>query len=290
MTFDFRLIFLANIIFFSYLCSVKQLLDDITARLTPYYGANEARELAFWVIQETTGLNRFDARTHKGTKNIPDLPIILEKLCKFVPVQYIFSHTEWLGMDLELSPATLIPRPETAELIALISANPLTTNPLTRILDIGTGSGCIALALKRKHPEWIIEGLDKSEEAIAVARRNAAKLNLDVRFFQSDILTDDIGEYDLIVSNPPYVRPSEQPTMTRNTLLHEPHEALFVPEDDPLLFYRRIAELHKAPELWFEINEHLGAPTLQLMEQTGYNTECHKDMYGKHRFIHATKR
>ena len=265
---------------------MKQLIDDITARLTPYYGADEARELAFWVIEETTGLNRFDARTHKGTKNIPDLPIILEKLCKFVPVQYIFGHTEWLGMRLEVNEATLIPRPETAELIEEIRSQISDI----RVLDIGTGSGCIALALKRKHPEWIVEGLDKSQEAVEVAKRNAEKLGIDVRFFVADILKDEIGEYDLIVSNPPYVRPSERATMTENTLRHEPQQALFVPEQDPLLFYRRIAELHKAPELWFEINEHLGAQMLQLMHQSGYNAECHKDMYGKDRFIHATRR
>ena len=275
------------------------MIDDITARLTPYYGADEARELAFWVIEETTGLNRFDARTHKGTKNIPDLPIILEKLYNFVPVQYIFGHIEWLGMNLELSPATLIPRPETAELIEKIVNLPLIVNqsfnrqssnrPLT-VLDVGTGSGCIALALKSKHPKWIVEGLDKSQEAIEIARRNAAKLNLDVRFYKADILTDEIGEYDMIVSNPPYVRPSERATMTENTLRHEPQQALFVPEQDPLLFYRRIAEIRKAPELWFEINEHLGAQMLQLMHQSGYNAECHKDMYGKDRFIHATRR
>ena len=271
------------------------MIGDITARLTPYYGADEARELAFWVIEETTGLNRFDARTHKGTKNIPDLPIILEKLCNFVPVQYIFGHTEWLGLDLDVNEATLIPRPETAELIGLISTtplipNPLTTNPLTRILDIGTGSGCIALALKQKHPEWIVEGLDKSEEAIAVAKRNAAKLGLDVRFFVADILSNEIGEYDIIVSNPPYIRPSERGTMTENTLRYEPKEALFVPEDDPLLFYRRIAELHKAKELWFEISETQGDAMLELMQQTDYEAECLNDMYGKQRFIHAIQK
>ena len=159
-----------------------------------------------------------------------------------------------------------------------------------RVLDVGTGSGCIALALKKKHPEWIVEGLDKSEEAISVAKRNAKKLGLDVRFFVADILSDEIGEYDLIVSNPPYIRPSERGTMTENTLRYEPKEALFVTEEDPLLFYRRIAQLHKAKELWFEISETQGDAMLELMQQTDYEAECLKDMYGKQRFIHAIQK
>ena len=288
---------------------MKAILEHIVTRLTPFYGPQEARELAFWIIEETTGMNRFDVSMHKGTKNIPELEIILKKLSEYVPVQYIFGHTEWLGLDLKLSPATLIPRPETAELVTLIcnqhslpfregqgvGFSTLNSSPLLRrgrgmslnVLDLGTGSGCIALALKQRHPEWQVAGLDNSREALSIARTNATRNNLDVHFFYADILTDDIGHYDLIVSNPPYIRPSEQDSMTANTLLHEPAQALFVPENDPLIFYRRIAELHAADELWFEINEHLGNEMITLMQQSGYEAQCLTDSYGKQRFIHA---
>ena len=288
---------------------MKTILEHIVTRLTPFYGPQEARELAFWIIEETTGMNRFDVSMHKGTKNIPELEIILKKLSEYVPVQYIFGHTEWLGLDLKVTPATLIPRPETAELVTLIcnqhslpfregqgvGFSTLNSSPLLRrgrgmslnILDLGTGSGCIALALKQRHPEWQVAGLDNSREALSIARTNATRNNLDVHFFYADILTDDIGHYDLIVSNPPYIRPSEQDSMTANTLLHEPAQALFVPENDPLIFYRRIAELHAADELWFEINEHLGNEMITRMQQSGYEAQCLTDSYGKQRFIHA---
>ena len=294
---------------------MKAILEHIVTRLTPFYGPQEARELAFWIIEETTGMNRFDVSMHKGTKNIPELEIILKKLSEYVPVQYIFGHTEWLGLDLKVTPATLIPRPETAELVTLICnsqhsirrsrsfdhrekrtlnsqtlklSNTQTLKHSTlNILDLGTGSGCIALALKQRHPEWQVAALDNSREALSIARTNATRNNLDVHFFYADILTDDIGHYDLIVSNPPYIRPSEQDSMTANTLLHEPAQALFVPENDALIFYRRIAELHAADELWFEINEHLGNEMITLMQQSGYEAQCLTDSYGKQRFIHA---
>ena len=300
---------------------MKAILEHIVTRLTPFYGPQEARELAFWIIEETTGMNRFDVSMHKSTKNIPELEIILKKLSEYVPVQYIFGHTEWLGLDLKVTPATLIPRPETAELVTLICnsqtlklSNSQTLKHSTlnsqhstlnsqhstlpsfqggvggrplNVLDLGTGSGCIALALKQRHPEWQVAGLDNSREALSIARNNAAHNNLGVHFFYADILTDDIGHYDLIVSNPPYIRPSERDSMTANTLLHEPAQALFVPENDPLIFYRRIAELHAADELWFEINEHLGNEMITRMQQSGYEAQCLTDSYGKQRFIHA---
>ena len=284
---------------------MKTILEHIVTRLTPFYGPQEARELAFWIIEETTGMNRFDVSMHKGTKNIPELEIILKKLSEYVPVQYIFGHTEWLGLDIKLTPATLIPRPETAELVTLICHSQHSTlntqhstlnsqhstlntqHSTLNVLDLGTGSGCIALALKQRHPEWQVAGLDNSREALSIARTNATRNNLDVHFFYADILTDDIGHYDLIVSNPPYIRPSERDSMSANTLLHEPAQALFVPENDPLVFYRRIAEMHAADELWFEINEHLANEMITRMQQSGYEAQCLTDSYGKQRFIHA---
>ncbi|MBQ7531658.1 MAG: peptide chain release factor N(5)-glutamine methyltransferase [Paludibacteraceae bacterium] len=277
---------------------MNALVEHIVSRLATVYPTHEAEELAYWIIEETTGMNRFEARSSADAITIPNLDGIIGQLCDYVPIQYIFGHTIWLGLDLKVTPATLIPRPETAELVELISHQPSAISrqhPL-RLLDIGTGCGCIALAIKQRHPEWQVTGIDISADAIAVARANARRNNLDVTFRQADIFSDDalspfnfqFSPFNLIVSNPPYIRPSESSTMTRNTLRYEPHDALFVPDNDPLLFYRRIAELHRAPELWFEISETQGEQILTLMQQTGYEAQCLKDMYGKQRFIHAT--
>lgn len=270
---------------------MQALIEHIIKRLTPFYPPEEVKELTYWLIEETTGMNRFEVRTCKDMINIPEIDGFIEQLCNYVPIQYIFGHTEWLGLDLQVTPATLIPRPETAELVEAIRGQ----GRAFSVLDVGTGSGCIALALKKKHPEWQITGIDVSTEAVNVARNNAKRNNLEVEFRQGDIFSEEFessnsGWFDLIVSNPPYVRPSERSTLTPNTMQYEPQLALFVPEDDPLVFYRRMAELHRAPELWFEINEHLGSDMLELMQQTGYEAECLNDMYGKQRFIHATVR
>ena len=280
---------------------MKAVLEHIVARLTPFYPPHEARELAYWIIQETTGMSRFDVTLSTAEQDIPNLEIILQKLCQYVPIQYIFGHTEWLGLDLQVTEATLIPRPETAELVQLVSSKKSdirSQKSAFSVLDIGTGCGCIALALKQRHPEWKVVGLDISAEAIDIARANAERHHLDVQFVQADIFSDEfcapvtfhLSPFNLIVSNPPYIRPSERCTMSENTLRYEPATALFVPEDDPLCFYRRIAELNCAPELWFEISETQGEALVRLMQQTGYQAECLKDMYGKQRFIHATLR
>ncbi len=283
-----------------YLCSVKQILDDIITQLNRLYSRDEARELAFWILEESTGMSRTEILTaDKITKKIPNYKVILQRILKKEPIQYIFGHTEWLGLDLKVTPATLIPRPETAELVATVlrifpdgepTANSHASDTQQiRILDIGTGSGCIAIAIKKQHPDWEVFGLDISAEALSIAQENAQRNQVDIHWLQGDIFTDEIGTFDLIVSNPPYVLESEKATMDDNVLLYEPHTALFVPDSDPLRFYRRIAHLHKAPMVAFEINQRFANEMIDLMQHEGYQSiELKKDTYGNDRILLAS--
>lgn len=279
---------------------MKELIDDISARLLARYPEDEARSLAWWIAEEMTGLTRTQLLFgDKGTAFFSHLqeklPEIIARLLNFEPIQYIFGHTIWSGLDLKVTPATLIPRPETAELVQRINA--LTANNLfpirgtkgVSLLDIGTGSGCIAIALKKAHPEWRVTGIDISPEAIEVAKENACRNNAKVEFQVADIFSDKIehfGTYDIIVSNPPYICESEKISMRPNVLDFEPESALFVPDKDPLLFYRRIANLHLGKYLYFEINEAFALEMKDLLEKEGYtDIQITNDIYGKPRII-----
>ena len=279
-----------------------QKIHDIASQLSAVYPAEEAEALAWWIAEETTGLSRTQLQFgHKGTKNISNVQTIIDRLLHFEPIQYIFGHTLWAGLDLKVTPATLIPRPETAELVdKIINHKFEIINIPVRILDIGTGSGCIAIALKKLHPEWQITGIDISVEAIEVAKDNAVRNGVEVDFRQQDIFADSLdfnGTFDVIVSNPPYICEHEKETMRRNVLDYEPSTALFVPDNDPLKFYRRIAELvNQRPTtndqrpvfLFFEINEAYPQELTAMLDELGYtDIQLSNDIYGKPRIIQA---
>lgn len=266
---------------------MNQLVTYIEQRLEGIYPRQERHDLALWAAEELTGLSRTELLWEcKDTKIIPNIEIIVGRLRRKEPIQYIFGHTEWMGLDLLVTPDTLIPRPETAEIVEQVAADmrAYATTPM-RLLDIGTGSGCIAIALARKFKDWTVEALDLSKAALKVAQENARRCGVDVAFRQADILTADIGDYDLIVSNPPYICEHERATMDTNVVDYEPATALFVPDSDPLLFYRRIATLGHG-RLYFEVNEQYAHEVAEMMESTGYTKiKITKDIYGKERMV-----
>lgn len=276
---------------------MKSIVKEIATRLQAVYPADEAEALAWWIMEESTGLSRTQLQIGcKGTTNFSNLQEQIDRLLHFEPIQYIFGHTLWAGLDLKVTPATLIPRPETAELVEQIDrfaqrekTDLLAKGRPVRVLDIGTGSGCIAIALKKHHPEWDVTGIDLSAEAIEVAKENAVRNEADVTFLTADIF-DSSGFnghfFDLVVSNPPYICESEKKSMRRNVLDYEPASALFVPDEDPLLFYRRIASLRLGFFLFFEINEHFPDEIERLLRQNNYtDIQITNDIYGKPRII-----
>lgn len=255
-------------------------------------------ESFFFILTEFLhNLKRIDVSLH------PDFEVtesffkkwqtIISELKTEKPIQYITGEAWFYGLRFEVNENTLIPRPETEELVEWI-VDSQKSNNLT-ILDIGTGSGCIPIALKKEIPYAAVSAIDVSEKALEMARKNAVNNQVEVNFILQNILeTESLdGKYDIIVSNPPYVRNLEKQEIKRNVLDYEPHLALFVDDSDALLFYRKIAQLalkSLSPngKLFFEINQYLGNETVELLEQLGFkNIELRKDFVGNDRMICA---
>lgn len=274
--------------------NLRSLFSEYKGQLTAIYPEQEAESLVYWLFEAFLGKKRLDIIQDKALLEIPlSLQEALEQLLQGKPIQYIIGSAPFYGREFEVGPEVLIPRNETEELVHLI----IKENPQDglKILDIGTGSGCIpvTLALEMNRPE--VFAIDVSEAALDMAKRNAERLLASVVFQQLDILEERIPyeQLDIIVSNPPYVRYSEKERMHQNVLAYEPHLALFVFDEDPLLFYRVIAEkakqsLKSGGKLYFEINEGLGEDTKNLMEAWGYSqVSILKDLNGKDRILFA---
>jgi release factor glutamine methyltransferase len=280
---------------------MQRFLSDIQTRLEPIFPKNEIKAITRLLLEKIAGLSSAQIYGHKDIK-FPDttaneLASAIERVVKREPVQYILGETEFYGLNFKVKPGVLIPRPETEELVELILKD-TDKNKSLNILDIGTGSGCIAISLAKKLVRAKVTALDISENALSIARENAEINKTVVDFQQIDILNfqpsdKDFGKYEVMVSNPPYVCISEKTEMEKHVLDHEPHLALFVDDENPLIFYRAITEmaimmLTKNGGLYFEINSHLGAETQKMIQQYPFSkVELFQDLSGRDRMIRA---
>jgi release factor glutamine methyltransferase len=280
--------------------TLRQLTHDFSSALETIYPASEAASIAGQVLEHLLQLTPLQRRMQADAPVLPDvaeqLPALQARLLRHEPMQYVLGVAHFAGLELEVTPATLIPRPETEELVQLIVEEQRHRSALS-VLDVGTGSGCIPLALCQALEPTRTAAVDVSAEALAVARRNACRYGCEIDFQQLDILTQtptiEPHSLDVLVSNPPYVLENERPLMRPNVLDYEPATALFVPNHDPLLFYRRIAELgttllRPGGALYFEINEQYAAQTLALLTGLGYTQAAARaDIFGKQRLVRA---
>jgi len=274
----------------------KKLIRDSLSHL---YCEQEIESISKLIFEKVLGFSRLQVHLNQhetiSSANLTQITEIVNRLIQFEPIQYILGETEFYGLPLKVNPAVLIPRPETEELVDWIIHDCSRINPI--ILDIGTGSGCIPIALAKNLTGATAEGWDISADALKVAEKNAEINQVRVNFICADVLNLNYAErqqkYDIIVSNPPYITPSEQRSMLKNVVDYEPHIALFVPETDPLIFYRIIAEiainaLKPGGKLYFEINEQFGIETVDLLTLKGFkNIILKKDINGKERMIKA---
>jgi release factor glutamine methyltransferase len=291
---------------------IKAYRTQFIQALSTIYDEGEAESFFYLILEEKKQLKRIDLALQPdlvfSEEEIVVWNAILEQLKLEIPVQYLLGKTHFYGLEFEVNENVLIPRPETEELVEwIIESQKLEVrSQKLRILDIGTGSGCIAISLAKNIPNAQVFAIDVSEKALATAQKNAKMNQVVVNFIKTDILkTNDLeklptsnfqlpAKFDIIVSNPPYVRNLEKQEIKKNVLDNEPHLALFVEDDNALIFYRKIAELaqknlNQNGQLYFEINQYLGKEMIQLLEKMNFkNVELRKDIYGNDRMTRSS--
>ena len=277
---------------------MKSIAEQINKKLFGCYTAGEVSALTRIIATELLGVSQMTYFLKDNVTLTAEQQTLLDnaiaRLQKHEPIQYILGYSDFCGLRFKVTPATLIPRPETSELVEWITSE---ANGNESILDIGTGSGCIAISIANKLPQSKVSAWDISPDALAVAKENSKANGCNVVFKQVDILAyQPAGEqFDIIVSNPPYIKENEKSAMHSNVLDWEPHTALFVPDNDPLLFYRTIAQkattmLRPGGKLYFEINRAHGKETVEMLAALGYaNIELRKDFADNDRMIRAVK-
>ncbi|MBO5881463.1 MAG: peptide chain release factor N(5)-glutamine methyltransferase [Paraprevotella sp.] len=282
-----------------------QLIRQISDRLLSVYPEREAYAIARHLLEVRFGINQTDLCLGKvkqfSLEERNEIENIIQRLLQHEPIQYILEQADFYGHSFLVTKDVLIPRPETEELVDWVINSMRSKSTPLNVLDIGTGSGCIAISIAKELPGTAVTAFDVSEKAILIAQQNAKRLQTNITFQLTDILAK-VGDnteqckWDVIISNPPYICLSEQGNMEKNVLAHEPHLALFVPDDDPLLFYRSIARyaqqrLNPNGELFFEINRQYGKEVCQLLDELNFtDITLKKDIYDNDRMIKCTKK
>jgi release factor glutamine methyltransferase len=280
--------------------TINTAYHQLLYQLFALYDDREAANIADWVIEYITGQRRIERILYK------DLPLnkiqeqqletFTQQLLQNKPVQYVLQEAWFAGLKFFVKEGVLIPRPETDELVELVVNKSQITNHKSHILDIGTGSGCIPIALKKRLSTSNILSIDISEAALAIAQKNATDLQADITLQQLDFLDEtswyQLGKFDIIVSNPPYIKQSESVVMNKRVTDYEPSLALFVTDNNALIFYHKIAafgkeHLNRYGQIFVEINEALGYETVTMFQQNGYQTLLKQDLQGKDRMIQA---
>lgn len=267
----------------------REWLAAVRQSLALFYPAQEAEALAWWVVEEFTHLSRTELIVRTEAFSLPQVPLndTVQRLQQYEPIQYIFGHTFWHGLELIVTPDTLIPRPETGEMTDWLLHNE--PNIPLRVLDAGTGTGCIAIALKKARPAWQITAIDTNSCALNTAQENAQRNGVDILWKQQDMLLPDEQTWDIIVSNPPYIPLSDRETIDANVAQYEPQQALFVPDHRPLLFYEALSA-YRCQTLYTETHERYADAVAERFRQAGFiNIEIKHDSYGKPRMVRASR-